>query len=495
MLWAFLFLFLNWIGVHLSTVKAITIEFRQVLVGRRFGRIFRASQFSYAVDFRLPRAEYLFISIEPAAPRIYLIRRRLRELEKASLPLSQFALHVRKHLSGAEVADVRQIENERVIFFDLDGVSETGQATRNSLVAQLTGRSANLFLLDRDGMIIEGCRETRGAGQEIGDAYAPPERAGRDVSGSTDILENVPAGELSEALDRHYQERENKNRFDSLAGAARAKLKRETAKKRRLVERMNADLNEHGDADQWKRMGDLLLANVATATRDGDAVTVVDFFDSETPSVEIKIGKDVPVTEAAEKFFRRYTKARNAVVEIERRMKETEKELVQLDAKSTEVEQAIESGDEEFLRRVTGKEEAAPTKKRTAASSPPPGTRKFLSSDGLEILVGKKATDNDNLTFRVAKSLDLWMHAADYPGSHVIVRNPNRKEIPHRTLLEAAQLAAFYSQGNKQTKAAVHYTQKKFVNKPRGAASGLVSLAKFKTILVEPVVPDSVVKA
>ena len=83
------------------------------------------------------------------------------------------------------------------------------------------------------------------------------------------------------------------------------------------------------------------------------------------------------------------------------------------------------------------------------------------------------------------------MHAADYPGSHVVVRNPNRKEIPHRTLIEAAELAAFYSQGKAQVKAAVHYTQKKFVNKPKGAAPGLVSLSSFRTLLVEPKVPES----
>jgi predicted ribosome quality control (RQC) complex YloA/Tae2 family protein len=82
------------------------------------------------------------------------------------------------------------------------------------------------------------------------------------------------------------------------------------------------------------------------------------------------------------------------------------------------------------------------------------------------------------------------MHAADYPGSHVVIRNPNRKEVPQRTLLEAAQLAAFYSQGKKQTKAAVNYTEKKFVNKPKRAAPGLVRLASFKTILVEPVFPN-----
>ena len=82
------------------------------------------------------------------------------------------------------------------------------------------------------------------------------------------------------------------------------------------------------------------------------------------------------------------------------------------------------------------------------------------------------------------------MHSADYPGSHVVIRNPDRREVPQKTLIEAAQLAAFYSQGKKQVKAAVNYTEKKFVNKPKGTAPGLVRLASFKTILVEPAFPN-----
>ena len=86
------------------------------------------------------------------------------------------------------------------------------------------------------------------------------------------------------------------------------------------------------------------------------------------------------------------------------------------------------------------------------------------------------------------------MHAADYQGSQVVVRNPKRKDIPPTTQLEAAPHAAFYSQGKTQPKAAVHYTQKKFVNKPKGSAPGLVSLASFKTILVEPIIGDAKLK-
>jgi predicted ribosome quality control (RQC) complex YloA/Tae2 family protein len=115
-----------------------------------------------------------------------------------------------------------------------------------------------------------------------------------------------------------------------------------------------------------------------------------------------------------------------------------------------------------------------------------PGVRRYVSSDGYEILVGRAARDNDNLTFKIAQPNDLWLHAGDYPGSHVIVRNPTRKEIPHRTVVEAAQLAGRFSQASEDSKVVIHYTPRKFLAKPRGAAPGLVRLSRFKSITVAP---------
>ncbi len=115
-----------------------------------------------------------------------------------------------------------------------------------------------------------------------------------------------------------------------------------------------------------------------------------------------------------------------------------------------------------------------------------PGVRRYRSSDGYEVLVGRAARDNDNLTFRVARPNDLWLHAGDYPGSHVIVRNSSRSEIPQRTVIEAAQLAAKFSQASNDSKVVIHYTRRKFLSKPKGSAPGLVRLSTFKTIAVEP---------
>jgi len=112
--------------------------------------------------------------------------------------------------------------------------------------------------------------------------------------------------------------------------------------------------------------------------------------------------------------------------------------------------------------------------------------RRYVSSDGYEILVGRTSRDNDHLTFKVARPNDLWLHAADYGGSHVVVRNSTRKDVPHRTIIEAAQLAAQFSQARKDPKVDVHYTQRKFVSKPRGSAPGLVRMTRFKNITVAP---------
>lgn len=277
------------------------------------------------------------------------------------------------------------------------------------------------------------------------------------------------------------------DRLRELAAPSRKKEQRTISKNKKLIANLRGDLEKHGDPEKWKRYGDLLLANIHNATRHGDTITVTDYFDDNTPSIDIEGEHQHSINEIAEGYFRRYTKARNGLIVIGERMAAAETEIKAAESRLAKIDDAVEAGDEAFLASLIEppkKKVILGKKKKVEAEFK--GARRFMSSDGFEIMVGKKAKDNDFLTFRVARSQDLWMHAADYPGSHVIIRNPNRKEIPNKTLLEAAQLAAFYSSGREQTKAAVHYTQKKFVNKPKRSAPGLVSMASFKTILVEP---------
>ena len=478
--------------MNLATLEKIRDELAGALIGRRFGKVFPLSRNDLVIDLRLADSRYLFVSVDPADPRIYLIRRRLRDLEKVSVNPSPFVLLLKKHLSGAEVVGAETVEGERVLLMSLVAESGTGEVANFKLIIQLTGRSANLFIADDRGFVIDSLRQTEGVGQEPGTLYSPPVRPDGVVPPKGDVISADGHASLSDALDEASLQRLAERDFNAAASAARARVKQEIVKRERLLKRLDTDLIEHGDAERWKRYGDLLLANIATAKRHGSAVRLTDYFDEAQPTIEIETNENDSLTAAAEKFFKRYTKARNAREEIERRRDVINSELDRLRQEMEEIESAIDAQNLDMILEFGGRKPAV--KEKLKAKETPVSTvaRKFTSSDGFEILVGKRAKDNDVLTFRIAKSLDTWMHAADYPGSHVVVRNPNRKEIPQRTLHEAAQLAAFYSQGKSQPKAAVHYTQKKFVNKPKGAVAGLVSLASFRTLLVEPQVPDSI---
>lgn len=468
-----------------ATLEKIIDDLKTELIGQRFGRIFSLKKLQFAVDFRLRESKFLFIGIEPSAPRVYFIKRKLREIEKQSANPSQFVLYLRKKISNAEVRSIEKLQNERVLRFGLTTRNELGQIETYALIVQLTGRSANIFLLDANDFILESLRENSGEGQQIADLYAPPVRP----ANSQTEEKIFPTGDfetLSDALDFYYQNRQAEKDFHSRAKSAGAKIKAEIKKRENLIKKLNADLENHGDAEKWKRFGELILANLATAERRGDKIFVIDYFDENLPKIEIEAEENLSLTEASEKFFKRYTKARNANEEISKRSKILENELGKLAEQKAGIETAIAEKNVDFFAVEETTENKNGRKKDNKNSDDKSKARNFVSSEGFEILVGKGAKDNDYLTFRVAKSNDLWLHAADYPGSHVVVKSKNKMEIPQKTLIEAAQLAAFYSQAREESKVAVHYTLRKFVHKPKGAVAGLVNLASFKTILVEP---------
>jgi predicted ribosome quality control (RQC) complex YloA/Tae2 family protein len=468
--------------VDQQTIQSVVEEIAPEIVGRFMGKVFQLSPMSLAIDFGVRQGKYLFLSVDPAAPRIYFIKRRLKDLEKSAIAPSQFAQSMRTRLASAQLENVRKDESDRVVRLSLRVNDELGNEITRTLVVQLTGRSANLFLLDVNGIITNGSRSGTGVGQTVGQTYAPPSAKSSKVEEDPPELQQLAS--ISDALDSYYQQIENERAFQSLANNLRGRVRAELKQKAKLNQNLKDDLSSHGDPEQHKRLGDLLLANIATANRNGSKVVIRDFYAEGEPAIELEVDEKSTLQEEAARYFSRYAKAKRAREEIASRLASLAQEISALEEKESEIDQLIEHHDEVGLRKFEGRQKRKPQKSASAAGIP--GVRIYKSSDDYEILVGRAARDNDHLTFRVAGPNDLWLHAADYPGSHVVVRKTNRKEIPHRTLVEAAQLAARFSQASKDSKVVVHYTPRKFLSKPRGAAPGLVRMSSFKTILVEP---------
>jgi predicted ribosome quality control (RQC) complex YloA/Tae2 family protein len=473
--------------VNDETIKAIVDEIAPVLAGRMMGKVFQLSKHSLAIDFRPGDGRYLFISVEPAQPRIYMIERRVRDLEKQSLTSSPFSLVLRKQLGGARLASIIKDEGDRIVRLSFNARDEIGNSFERTLVAQLTGKAANLLLLDERGFIIDALRLPRGEGQEVGNLYHPPPMHPKDAPAKR-TFEKGNFSTLSEAADDFYLALEADRLFDSRAAAARAQLRKEVTQREKLRSHLDEDLKAHGNADEHKRIGDLLLANIGSARRHGRKVTLTDYFTENMPLIELDVDENKTLQEEAARRFALYAKARRASQEITQRRAALEQELNNLRARMSSLESIIEIRDEAALASFRGESRAQTpgVKRQQKIAGSIPGVRRYRSSDGHEILVGRAARDNDQLTFRIARPHDLWLHAADYPGSHVIVRNPTRADIPHRTIIEAAQLAAAFSQARRDAKVDVHYTQRKFLSKPKGAAPGLVRMSSFRSIAVEP---------
>ncbi len=473
--------------MHQALIQRVVEELRPTLFGRFFGKVFQLSPVSFALDFGL-RGEYLFINVDPASPRFYLIQRRLKELERQSSALTTFGQAMRAQLSGAHFVSISKDPANRVVRLTFrldDNVNGVNGFIFRRLVIQLTGRTADLFLLDELNRIRAILREPTHEGRQerLHETYAPPPRPLKEP------VQTLPdaAGSPSAQLDAYFSQLDATRRFDSLAKNLRSKLTKSLRRQRSLKTHLEDDLARHGHPEEHKRTGDLLLANIATARRDGNKVQIVDYYADGAPSIEIDIDENRTLQDEAAHRFRQYTKAKRANEEIALRLKQIDRERAELEGRLQQVEKIVESGDEAALQSF---EKPAPAPKaqpkKTSKTQKLTGVRRYLSTDGYEILVGRAAHDNDNLTFRIAQPNDLWMHTGDYPGSHVVVRNPTRKEIPQRTVIEAAQLAGRFSQASEDTKVVVHYTERKFLSKPKGGAPGLVRMSRFRSITVEP---------
>ena len=480
-----------------AAIAAVIAEIAPLLVGRAPGQVFQLDAATLVIDFRLRDHRTLLVSVNPSLPRIHLLNRRIHEMESLTIPLGQFALTLRKQISGSRMVSITKDLDDRIVRLEFSGRDDTNRPMHSTIIAQLTGRSANLFLLSPDGVIESRLRATHIPGQTMGESYQPPTPGNwKRTKSETELLTLIESGQFpspSEAADAYYQSLDREMEFDQRAAAVRRQLKIEVVRQKKLLKKLEDDLAGHAEGEHHKRIGDLLLANISTAKRSGTRVSLIDYFDSNSPPVEVELEEKSTLPEEASRRFELYSRSKRAVGQIKSRMETVRREIAALTSKQQELDRIMAVRDEAALEPLSeppavaggsvGSLMGGQKHKRAARV---PGTRRYMSSDGFEILVGRAAKDNDHLTFKVARPNDLWLHSADYPGSHVVVRNPTRTEVPHRTIIEAAQLAAYYSRANKNPKVDVHYTQRKFLAKPKGAAAGLVRMSRFRNITVEP---------
>jgi len=316
-----------------------------------------------------------------------------------------------------------------------------------------------------------------------------------------DVLARRQYPSMSAAIDAFHRAKADEEAFKSLAHSLRAVMKRARDKAASRLESQRMDLSEGMKANEYRLFGELLTAYGAPISGTAE-VRLPNYYVEGSPEIVIPLDPSLNGRQNAQAYFKKYAKAKAAREQSEKRISSTEAELSYLEQVDHTIDQARTIDD---LLEV--KEELASqgyvsqgTRAADRGSNGPRKTgggtgalRPFVvkSPGGCEILVGKNNRENDIIT-RSAQPEDVWLHARQMPGAHVILRYPREAGRPPEgwppedLLGEAAALAAHFSKGRGNTKVPVDYTFARHVWKPRGAKPGMVLYDHQRTLFVKP---------
>lgn len=564
-------------------LSAVLEEIRTRCLGARVDKIHQPSRDTLILHLRCREGrEKLLFAANPTAPRLHLTT---ASPENPAEP-PMFCMLLRKHLLGAKLTEISQIPMERAAAFTFDCTDEMGFPVQKKLVAELMGRTCNLYLLSPEGRILDclrriGLDESAKRAALPGLNYQLPEpiakqnpmedvdysglltQNGADLlcdrlmdtlgglsplvcreaalfaAGSVDAriseLDVAAAAEKLELffrehclhpapycfllpdgtpkqfafcpirqygsctraesfgalLDSYYTLRDRKDAMRQKSQAVRKTVQNLCTRLTRKLAIQEKELEATYDRERLRQLGDILTANLHRVVKGQTVVSCEDFYDEEMKIVDIPLSPILSPQQNAAKFYKDYTRMKNAEKELTHQISLGETELqylksvleelnrAQTEAELEEIRRELQEGG--YLRQESGKKRIRQEKLKPMA---------FTSTDGYPIYVGRNNRQNEELTFRTARKDDLWCHASKVHGSHVIIACGGTTP-PDNTITQAAQLAAYYAETTGGRNVPVDVTTVKQVKKIPNGKPGMVIYHTYKTVIANPY-PDIV---
>jgi len=299
---------------------------------------------------------------------------------------------------------------------------------------------------------------------------------------TTDYFESI-----SVVLDSFYTARDNINRLNQRKADLVKVLNNGIARCNKKISIHQDKLREVADREKYKLYGELITANIYCIPKNSKKVTLLNYYSENNEYIDIPLDENLSPQDNAQRYFKKYTKAKSAFAYTQEQLKETFNELEYLESVLHSLETSDSLKDIEEIRQELVDEGyiTSRKKKQNKKKSDTFQPHVYKSSDGNYIYVGKNNVQNDVLTLKFSSSNDIWLHTKNIPGSHVIIKK-GKENISDRTLFEAALLAAYHSKARHSSHVEVDYTQGRNVKKPNGAKPGMVIYNNYKTIVVTP---------
>lgn len=321
------------------------------------------------------------------------------------------------------------------------------------------------------------------------------EPSGKYIDFHTVALTQYPSRKrfdtISEAVDAFYQARRNSEtssqRTSELVKAVGKHI--EKCEKRLTINVQHFE--ENRDYERFRLYGELITSNIYALEKGMDKARLLNYYSDSEEYADIPLDKDKNPQGNAQYYFKRYNKARSAFNYSRGQIETLKSELSYLESVMFAVENAEDNNQFQDIRQELYEQDylRTPPSKGKRAAEIKSTFLKVISSDGFEISIGRNNKQNDKLTLKTARHEDLWFHIKNFPGSHVIVKTEAR-EVPDKTLLEAAGYAAWFSKARSAPKVEVDYTHIRNVKKPSGAKPGMVIYVNYTTIMATPKAPE-----
>lgn len=423
------------------------------------------------------RSILLCASAEPGLARLSVAAAR----PPSPLEPAPFQHRLRQEVVGARLAAVGAGEDDRVAWLDFDRGEQ-----RRRLLVELKGSGGDLFLLAPDGTVLASSDTALASRRGLGPGAVYPGAGGalsEEARRLSSRLVPVPgaAFPLAEAAEALHAEAAQSQRADALRRALLGPLRARLARTVRTLEKVRAEAGRGAEAEEHRRRGELLSRNLHLLRRGAPSARLVEYTSEGPREVELPLEPRRTPKEQADWHFHQYRRLLRGAEAAGRRMGELERERDELARRVREVE-ALPDG------ALLAREPAVAPERPGPGPAPRPGVarpyKEFFSAKGERILVGKGSGDNDELTFKIARPHDLWLHARGVSGAHVVVPLERGAALPQELLLDAAHLALHHSGARGEPRGEVSYTFAKFVRRPKGASPGQVTYTREKTFAV-----------
>ena len=426
----------------------------------------------------------LFISIAQGACRIHLLSSSPPKPER---PL-RFMECLRSRVRGGRIEALRQLGSERIVRMDISvlrSVEDSDspiEAHSYRLYVRLWSGAGNIVLVDQEGIVVDALARRPRRGETSGQISAieesvPQLSPGQNPARSetrTFEVRNLPGeGSFNRRVEEYYAAQGGALSRERLIAAARERY----AKKSRSLETRIAELEkraeEFRDAERWRELGDILLANQSKPIA-SKYLDCEDFF--RGGELSIPVDPRLSIVANAQAYYERHRKARSGLADVESELEIAEASLRSLGEELS----VLEKEQNPFLiARAMAKGGAA----RTSRPRSFPGLS--LERSGWLILVGRSAKENDDLLRRHVRGSDIWMHARDWPGSYVFIKAKRGKSVPLAILLDAGNLAIYYSKGRSNGGGNLYYTFVKYLRRAKEGPKGLVIPTQERNLSVK----------